>query len=242
MKYIALIILAAACLIAALPGCAHHAGYTDVSVEYLPVANPEIRHRIAGPYIEVASAPTVDNPLADIRLYRERIIEREAIIEHSGLAMRVPYPWSVPLVKPVLPVSIVFAAWMPARAPHDHGASGWHAGDYMRDFVAWINPFEGFPTGARELHGDRVAFRTTQGFEVMRSAIEPVGPGLINVYLGRDQIAYITINARGEGSLNLRQVFGAHPPEEMVVLRLEGAGAEGRLVVEREILAALAER
>lgn len=220
-------------------GCAHHVGYTDVALEYRPVENPEIRERTIGPFIAITSMPGPDDPNVGVRLYTENLVERESVLEHSGLTVRVPYHWSVPIVKPVLPVTAVLAAWMPARAPHDHRDSGWHAGDYLRDFVGWLNPFEAFPSGARELHGGRKVFKTVHGYEVIRSDLQPTGPALVYVYIDGIQISYITINESGEGILNLRRALSSHTPSESFELELKGAGAKGRIFIDGDVMNAL---
>jgi hypothetical protein len=216
-------------------GCNHRCGYTEVRISSTALPDGETRRVDLGPAFMVQDYATADQPTYRIRLVRQSGIERRVSQEFSGIEVRVPYNGAALIVKPFLPVSLVLAFWQPIRQPHRHDEGVWGMADYARDFVAWINPFEAFPSGARELAGDRVVFRRQKGWELANAyLVESAGPAAVTVMVGGEAANTLTTDADGWFTLDLRDIAEKLPAGQDTILTLSAGkptSCAGRIVV-----------
>ena len=236
-RIVALAALGAAFLLA--QGCAHHCGYTDVrmTTSIIPTGQknqPEPRRMII-----VLDQPTPESPAMRLALIRELLIERPALMEFSGIELRVPFQWSWRVLEKLPPVSLIFAAYKPLTTPHTHDAAVWGAGDYLRDFVAWLNPFEALPDGTQERYDDRVMFRKENGWAPVQRQVLRVPRSEIQVLIKGRIVGSLTTDPEGIASLDLRRLAQEIPGPEGVVITLKSDDAVRRVVVDRALVASL---
>jgi len=129
--------------------------------------------------------------------------------EFSGVEVYTRYHWTVPFAKLFLPFSLPMALVMPVLQPHHHSADSWGAGDYLRDFLGWLNPFEAYPGGRQHLGAERVIFRRQRVWMPAKLELESVARVVMVVECGGHLVAVGETDSEGRFQVDWRQI----PPE-----------------------------
>ncbi len=229
--------LAAAVFVA--QGCAHHVGYTNVRMTTSILSTDEKRQPEPRRTILELNHPTPESPTLRVALMEELIMERPARIEFSGTEMRVPFQWTPRMLEKIPPVSLFFAVYKPFADLHTHDAGVWGMGDYLRDFLAWLNPFEAMPDGTQERGDERVIFRSENAWAPVQRQLLPVLRNGIDVRIGGRLVGSLTTDADGMASLDLRRLARELPGSDAVVLTFKSQDAVRRIVLDRALIASL---
>ena len=225
------LLLALTAMVAA-GGCAHHVGYVDVTVSSHPLPGPpaEIQTVTA---LALVQEPGPESWVIKVRVAKETTGRRPVMLRYRGRAVRTRYHWSVPIVKLFLPVSVPMAFIQPFRQPHCHDSRPWGMADYLRDFVAWLNPFEACPGGTYYASPFARVFRTRRTVGSVRIGRTGLSQALVALAVEkeRESLAAVKTDDDGVASLDLRDLLADRPPGEDVTLRLR-CSPEGSMLLE----------
>jgi len=217
-------------LLFGLSGCAHHVGYTDLRVTDVPLAGPR-RTGDRGRFLRVLHHPTPDEPTLRVQVCEKVTVEEPVLRRFSGCAVVVPYRWTTPFLKVLVPVTLAAGVVMSFRQPHDHAADLWGPVDYLRDVFAWVNPFEAFPAGPQRIRAGRVTFRSERAWAPARVTFVPLRR--VGVRLTREGriLARARTDARGACSFALRPLARRMRSSRPFALTIVSGEARRRIIL-----------
>lgn len=200
-------------------GCAHHVGYVDVTVSSHPLPGPPAEMQTVTA-LALMQEPGPESSLVKVRVAKETTERRPVMLRYRGRAVRIRYHWSVPIVKIFLPVSVPMAFIQPFRQPHCHDSGPWGMMDYLRDFAAWLNPFEAYPGGTYYASPFTRVFRTRRTVESVMIRQVGLSQALVALAAENKSLAAVKTDADGVASFDLRDLLADRPPGEDVTLRV----------------------
>jgi len=218
--------------VVAAGGCAHHVGYVDVTVSSRPLPGPPAEMQSVTA-LALVQEPGPESSLVKVRVAKQSIERRPVMLRYRGRAVRIRYHWSAPIVKIFLPLSVPMAFIQPFRQPHCHDSGPWGMADYLRDFAAWLNPFEAYPGGTYCASPFARVFRTRRTVEsvMIRQAGLPQALVTLAAEKERESLAAVKTDDDGVASFDLRVLLADRPPGEDMTLRVR-CSPEGSALLE----------